>query len=62
MRKIKFIVDFATKIVGDEWECDSMLAAQLVYEDQVAEYIDAPTESNTTEAPAKKSKKSTAQE
>lgn len=38
MKKVKFIADFATKKVGDVWECDSQLASHLVHVDKVAEY------------------------
>ena len=38
MRKVVFIADFATRKKGDVWECDSMLASQLVNVDQVAKY------------------------
>lgn len=35
---IVFIKDFANKLKGDEFECDSMLASHLVHTDKVAEY------------------------
>lgn len=38
MRSIVFIKDFANKVVGDIFNCDGMLASQLVNEDKVAEY------------------------
>lgn len=39
MKTVKFIKDFATKKVGDVWECDSQLASHLVNVDKVAEYL-----------------------
>ena len=30
MVKIEFIKDFATKKKGDQWECDSLLACDLI--------------------------------
>ena len=56
MRKIKFIVDFATRLEGDVWEdCDSLLASYLVHEDKVAVYCDDET-TETEPIKAKKSK------
>lgn len=40
MRKVEFIKDFATKLKGDVWECDSQLANQLVNVDKVAKYYE----------------------
>lgn len=37
--KIKFTEDFAAKKKGEEWECDSLLASQLVNKDKVAVYV-----------------------
>ena len=55
MRKIKFIVDFATRLEGDVWEdCDSLLACYLVNEDKVAVYDDETPEAEPIKA--KKSK------
>lgn len=55
MRKIKFIVDFATRLEGDVWEdCDSLLACHLVNEDKVAVYDDETIEAEPIKA--KKSK------
>jgi hypothetical protein len=39
MKAIKFTKNFATKKKGEELECDSMLASQLVHRDKVAKYI-----------------------
>ncbi len=39
MKKIQFTKDFATRKKGFIWECDSMLAAQLVNIDKVAKYV-----------------------
>lgn len=39
MVKIEFTKDFATKKKGDLWECDGMLASQLVRVDKVAKYV-----------------------
>ena len=36
MEKIQFTKDFATKKKGDVWECDSMLAHNLINKDKVA--------------------------
>ena len=36
MEKIQFTKDFATKKKGDIWECDSMLAHNLIHKDKVA--------------------------
>ncbi len=55
MRKIKFLEDFATKVKGDEWECDCMLASTLVRDDKVAVYIDL--ESSEEPKPKKTVKK-----
>jgi hypothetical protein len=38
MAKIVFTSDFATKVKGDTWKCDSQLANQLVNVDKVAEH------------------------
>jgi hypothetical protein len=38
MREVEFITDFANKKKGDVWECDSLLASQLVHNDKVAKY------------------------
>jgi len=38
MKKVTFIQDFATKVRGDVWECDSQLASHLVHEDMAAVY------------------------
>lgn len=34
--KIEFTKDFATKKKGDTWECNSMLASQLINRSKVA--------------------------
>lgn len=39
MRKVEFVKDFATKKKGEAWECDPMLASQLVHIDKVAVYV-----------------------
>lgn len=39
MKKVEFIKDFANKKKGDTFECDSMLANQLVNSDKVAIYF-----------------------
>lgn len=39
MRKVKFIEDFANKVIGNIINVDSMLASHLVNIDKVAEYI-----------------------
>jgi len=38
MVEIQFTQDFANRQEGSKWECDSMLASQLVNIDQVAVY------------------------
>ena len=38
MKRVKFLVDFANKRVGDVVEYTHSLASQLVVEDKVAEY------------------------
>lgn len=38
MVEVEFIEDFATKKKGEVWECDSLLASQLVHHDKVAKY------------------------
>lgn len=38
MREIEFTEDFATKLKGDKWLCDSLLASHLVHVDKVAKY------------------------
>jgi hypothetical protein len=38
MRLITFTKDFANKKKGDVWECDGMLASQLVHVDKVAKF------------------------
>lgn len=54
MAKIEFIKDFATKKTGDNFECDSMLASQLVNVDKVAKYIkDESKPSNTKKSNTK---------
>lgn len=40
MVKIEFIKDFATKKKGETWDCDSMLASQLVRVEKVAKYYE----------------------
>lgn len=40
MKKVEFLVDFATKKKGDVWECASDLASQLVRVDKVAKYYE----------------------
>lgn len=40
MKTVEFTSDFATKVKGDIWKCDGMLASQLVNVDKVAKYID----------------------
>lgn len=39
MKKVEFTKDFATKKKGDTWECDSMLASNLVHQLKVAKYF-----------------------
>jgi hypothetical protein len=39
MVKIKFLENFAGKLVGEVFECDSMLASHLVNVDLVAEFV-----------------------
>jgi hypothetical protein len=39
-----FLVDFATKKQDEVWECDSLLASQLVNEEKVAVYADSEEE------------------
>lgn len=39
MVKIKFLEDFAGKLAGEVFECDSMLASHLVNVDLVAEFV-----------------------
>ena len=56
MRKIQFIKDFANKTKDDVFECDSMLASQLVNEEKVAKYIDTLEESED-DSTVKKAKK-----
>lgn len=58
MRKIKFTEDFATRSKGDIWECDSLLASQLVNVDKVAIYEDVPAEHETESEPKVKKPKS----
>ena len=41
MKEVVFIEDFATKLKGDVFMCDAMLASHLVHEDKVAVYKDA---------------------
>jgi hypothetical protein len=43
MVKVEFIEDFAGKKKGDVWECDSLLASQLVRIDKVAKYYEPKT-------------------
>jgi hypothetical protein len=38
MIEVEFTVDFATKLKGDKWLCDSLLASHLVNVDKVAKY------------------------
>lgn len=38
MVRVEFIADFATKKKGDVYNCDNMLASQLVNDDKVAKY------------------------
>ena len=40
MREVVFIEDFATKLKGDVFECDAMMASHLVHIDKVAIYKD----------------------
>jgi hypothetical protein len=49
MVKVEFTSDFATKKKGDVWECDSLLASQLVQVEKVAKYTteDKPKVSKT---------------
>ena len=57
MRKIKFIAGFGTRSKGETWdECPSMLAAQLVHEEKVAEYVDEPSEDAKPKAKTAKAK------
>ena len=44
MITVEFTVEFAGKKKGDLFECDSMLASQLVNIDKVAKYYVAKTE------------------
>jgi hypothetical protein len=39
MVKIKFLENFAGKLAGEVFECDSMLASHLVRVDLVAEFV-----------------------
>jgi len=41
VKKVEFIKDFATKLKGDVWECDSQLASHLVNIDKVAKYYES---------------------
>jgi len=43
MVKVEFTEDFAGKKKGDVWECDSLLASQLVRIDKVAKYYEPKT-------------------
>lgn len=52
MREIEFTEDFATKLKGDKWLCDSLLASHLVHVDKVAKY----TEEKAKEVKPKKEK------
>jgi hypothetical protein len=38
MKEVVFTVDFANKVKGDTFKCDSMLANHLVNIDKVAKY------------------------
>ena len=38
MKEVEFTEDFATKLKGDKWLCDSLLASHLVNVDKVAKY------------------------
>ena len=38
MLEVEFTEDFATKLKGDKWLCDSLLASHLVHVDKVAKY------------------------
>jgi len=38
MKEVEFTEDFATKLKGDKWLCDSQLASHLVNIDKVAKY------------------------
>lgn len=40
MKKVEFLVDFATKKKGDVWSCSPDLASQLVRVDKVAKYYE----------------------
>lgn len=44
MREVVFTVDFATKVKGEKWVCDSILASHLVNVDEVAQYSDEAKE------------------
>lgn len=58
MKKIVFTEDFATKKKGDKWECDSLLASQMVHNDKVAKYeADENQEADDTKSKALKTKK-----
>jgi len=54
-KKVLFIKDFANKKKDEEFECDSMLASQLVNNDKVAVYVDSKSEKE--KAKKKSSKK-----
>lgn len=46
MIEIQFTKDFATKKKGDIWECDPMLANQLITKDKVAKKFKKVAEKN----------------
>ena len=48
MVKIKFLENFAGKLAGEVFECDSMLASHLVNVDLVAEYVSTEIKKKTT--------------
>lgn len=54
MKKIIFTTDFANKVKGDVFECDSMLASTLVNHDKVAKYVEGTEVSTENEVKPKK--------
>ena len=56
MKKVEFLVDFATKKKGEVWECSSELASQLVRVDKVAKYYEENLAKEKKESKPKKDK------
>lgn len=44
MKTVVFTEDFANRLKGEHFECDSMLASHLVHVDKVAKYLEEETE------------------